>query len=95
MPLPQQEVGAHGNRQGFIVSSVALLFEEQDVEMLHCRGCNIYFINVTDVALAPDVWLLRQCVLSPSVWVPDTSPCASFLSVLVVVLGCCVLPLEH
>ena len=39
MTLPQQEVDAHENRQGFIVSSVVLLFEEQDVEMLHCREC--------------------------------------------------------
>ena len=38
-PLPQEEVGAHENRQGFIVSNVALLFEEQDVEILRCREC--------------------------------------------------------
>ena len=39
MPLLQQEVGAHENRQGFIVSNVALLFEEQDVGILRCREC--------------------------------------------------------
>jgi hypothetical protein len=39
MPLLQQEVGAHENLQGFIVSNVALLFEEQDVEILRCREC--------------------------------------------------------
>jgi hypothetical protein len=38
-PLQQQEVGAHENRRGFIVSNVAMLFEEQDVEMLRCREC--------------------------------------------------------
>ena len=37
--LLQQEVGAHENRQGFIVSNVALLFEEQDVEILRYREC--------------------------------------------------------
>jgi transposase InsO family protein len=55
--------------------------------MLRCctaENASVYFIDVTDVALAPNVWLLRQCVLRPSVWVPDASPCASFLSVLVV-----------
>jgi hypothetical protein len=35
MPLPHQEVGVHGNRQGFIVSSVVMLFADQTVEMLH------------------------------------------------------------
>ena len=35
MPLPQQEVVVHGNRQGFIVSSVVMLFADQTVEMLH------------------------------------------------------------
>jgi hypothetical protein len=35
MPLPQQEVRAHGNRQDFIVSSITLLFADQTVEMLH------------------------------------------------------------
>ena len=34
-PLPQPEVGAHGNRQDFIVSSITLLFADQTVEMLH------------------------------------------------------------
>ena len=35
MPRPQQEVGVHGNRQGFIVSSITMLFEDQTVEMMH------------------------------------------------------------
>jgi hypothetical protein len=34
-PLPQPEVGAHGSRQDFIVSSITLLFADQTVEMLH------------------------------------------------------------
>jgi hypothetical protein len=35
MPRPPQEVGVHGNRQGFIVSSIKMLFADQTVEMLH------------------------------------------------------------
>jgi hypothetical protein len=35
MPRPQQEVRAHGNRQGFIVSSNTMLFADQTVEMLY------------------------------------------------------------
>jgi hypothetical protein len=35
MPLPQQEVGVRGNRQGLIVSSITMLFADQTVEMLH------------------------------------------------------------
>ena len=38
-PLPQQEEDVYENRWGFIVSSVALLFEEQGVEILRCREC--------------------------------------------------------
>jgi hypothetical protein len=38
-PLPQQEEDVYENRWGLIVSSVALLFEEQGVEMLRCREC--------------------------------------------------------
>jgi len=51
-PLPQQEVGAHENRWGFIVSNVALLFEEQDVEILRYRECKRllpYWLCVLDV----------------------------------------------
>jgi hypothetical protein len=38
-PLPQQEEDVNERRWGFIASSVTLLFEEQDVEMLRCREC--------------------------------------------------------
>jgi hypothetical protein len=46
MLLLQQEVGAHENRQGFIVSNVALLFEEQDVEILRCRNAGVSFVDI-------------------------------------------------
>jgi hypothetical protein len=56
MPLQQQEVRAHGNRQDFIVSSIMMLLADQTVEMLHWKHASFASLSVLVVVLA--TWTL-------------------------------------